>query len=600
MQGIAELQSALLEDLPKSDHIITSDMSLSAVHALWLKKSIFKKFEDETSVDADSKCLSLFKLYNKRCQDFSVKPQSTFEEKVIGEVKTLLDNLFFNGPDLTVDFPRICDGVDVGPGASIGSQSYNFYTKLFDGPLSCTSDLLYREYRYATNRFPSWLSAETVREKRYGIQVVGGNRLSFVPKTFEVSRSICTEPLLNMFFQKGLGAVLEDMLRRRFRINLSSQPVLNRSLARVGSLNGDFATIDLSSASDSISRSLVSLIFPPYFVRLIDRYRSPNVIFPDGTSDELFMVSSMGNAFTFPLQTMIFASIVTSCYRVLGIQPQYTPQGPENFAVFGDDIIVRKDAYHFVVRCLSLFGFVVNEEKSFNNGFFRESCGGDFYKGHDVRGVYIKSLKTRANVYSAINRLIRWSAKSGIFIPKIVSLLMSRVKFLPIPWSDGDSEGIKVPSPPLNLKRAKSTGGIIYCAYKELPNLIKVPVDESKEWFYRSYGKRTKKASYNPDGLLISFCGGYIRNSSLSLRSDTKTFKTVKRVTASWRYTERSDFPAKSSQILIDSWCGYQSTLSGSSTRLSWLKSVKLGKSALLAGRVDLRSDWEVIAELYL
>jgi hypothetical protein len=595
MHAFADLQKDLLDDLKVEEHIITSDMDLPAINALWLKRSIWKKFQDELSSDADERCLKLFKLTNDRCRDFALEPLSAFEDTVIGEVKTIFDNLFHDGPRLTMDFASVSEGVDIGPGASLGSLSYNFYSKLFDGPLTCTSETLYRYYRYATSAFPAWRSAETARSLRYGVCVVEGNRLSFVPKTSAISRSICTEPLLNMFFQKGIGSVLEKMLKKKFRIDLSSQPDLNRGLARLGSITGDFATIDLSSASDSVSLNLLKEILPPYVLEWLKLARSPYVIFPDGTKAELHMVSSMGNAFTFPLQTIIFSAIVTSCYRVLGINPQYSPQGPKNFAVFGDDIIVRKDSYSFVVRCLTLFGFKVNEDKSFNDGYFRESCGGDFYKGHDIRGVYLKSLKTRADVYSAINRLIRWSSRTGVLLPKTVKRLMGMVKFNPVPYHAGDTEGIKVPNPPDNLIRKKHTGGVVYYALVDVPNKIKVPEDETKEWSYRSYGQWKAKATYNPDGLLVSFSGGYIVNSSIPLRVELpKRFKMIRRVTSSWGSS------ASGGPKVVESWCGYQPITSGFPARLSWLKSMLSAECTLLADRSDPRSDWEIVAALYL
>jgi len=595
MHTFAELQSALHFDLQVEEHIITSDMSIPAINALWLKKSFFKKFQDEISSDADSKCLALFTASNARCKEFAMRPESMYQELVIGEVKTLFDNLFFNGPDLVMTFSAISSGVDIGPGASLGSQSYNFYSKLFDGPLTCTDDRLYRYYRYATSSFPAWRSAEEARSSQFGVCVVEGNMLSFVPKTSEISRSICTEPLLNMFFQKGIGSVLERLLKERFKIDLSFQPELNRGLARLGSIDGSFCTIDLSSASDSVSLRLLSDILPPYVLGWLNAARSPRTIFPDGSSEELHMVSSMGNAFTFPLQTLIFASIVESCYRVLGITPQYSSAGPKNFAVFGDDIIVRKDAYAFVVECLTLFGFAVNEDKSFSSGFFRESCGGDYYRGHEIRGVYIKSLSTRADIYSAINRLIRWSSRTGILLPRVLQHLMKSVPFNPIPPFAGDTEGIKTPYPPKTLKRKGSTGGVVYFTYSEIPNLIKVPENETKDWFYRSYGRIKAKASYNPDGLLVSFCGGYIRDSSIPLRAENpKRFKMKCKVTSSWGNSV-IDY-----QKIIERWCGYQPTTSGYPARLSWLKSMLSRKSALLASLDDSRDDWEIVAGLYL
>lgn len=533
MRNCAVLRKALLDDLQVQEHMLTSDMDLAAANALWLSKSFWKKFQDEIDDSADARCFELFSKSNERCAAFEFKPESIQDDELIGEVKSLWWDIVGNGPESNLHIAEILDNGGVGPGASVGARSDNFYTKLFDSHLTGTSDQLYRYYRYAILANPTHLSAEVERTKRYGYKVVGGNRLSFVPKTSEISRSICTEPTLNMYFQKGIGFVLEKMLRKRFKIDLSYQPILNRRLAQLGSANGSFGTIDLSSASDSISLKMLRQVLPDELIRLLEFARSPCVIYPDGTLNELYMVSSMGNGFTFPLQTLLFSTIVISCYRVLGIKPEYGRRGPANFAVFGDDIIVRKDAYDFVVRGLKLFGFSVNDDKSFNCGYFRESCGGDYFKGHNIRGVYCRSLQTGADVYSVTNRLVRWSARSGILLPKTIAILKGMVEFIPIPFHDGDAEGFKVPYPPADLRKDFHTQSTVYHALVKKPSTIKLPSSGDMKLTFRHYGRR-REISFNPDGLLLSFVGGYVRNGRIGVRIQTDSFKVRRRLTSRW------------------------------------------------------------------
>jgi len=59
--------------------------------------------------------------------------------------------------------------------------------------------------------------------------------------------------------------------------------------------------------------------------------------------------------------------------------------------VYGDDIIIPTDMVSEALRSLTAYGFVVNRHKSFWNGKFRESCGGDFYDGIDVSVGYCRS-----------------------------------------------------------------------------------------------------------------------------------------------------------------------------------------------------------------
>jgi hypothetical protein len=540
MRDYAALGSMLLVDLPNAvPPFNTSDMEISDVRASSLASSFLKKLEDTTSSAADDACLALFTKCNVDCASFKLEAKKLFHDEVIGEVKHILDDLFFNGPDLCTSLSEIEGGFGVGPGASLGARSYNFYSKLFDSPLTYTSDQLPLLYTRALTCNPTWASAEKQRGQEFGFRKVEGNRLSFVPKTSTISRSICTEPSLNMLFQKGLGTVFERMLKQRFRIDLTRQQELNRKLAKLGSSNGAFGTIDLKSASDCISLELCRQILPPYVMRWVEMFRSPSVVYPDGSVHELYMVSSMGNGFTFPLQTLIFVTIVLACYRVLGIKPLYLNGCPKNFGVNGDDIIVRSDAYDFVVDCLGLFGFTVNLSKSFNVGWFRESCGGDYWRGADVRGVYIKSLKHETDVYSAINRLVRWCANSGILLPTVLSALCGMVRFLPVPSHAGDTEGVKVPFKHLKRVLRDETGCVFYNALTAVPISFKAPTGDS-ERTQRYPGKKKQLIGFNMQGLVVSFVGGYIRNDRITLRdedhAEVRRYKVRRRKTPHWDY----------------------------------------------------------------
>jgi hypothetical protein len=535
MQAFATAFQHLQDDLPKTDIMLTSDMDLSSAQALWLRNSFLKKFEDSKSADADSKALGLFIRSNERCKNFALKPESLFQDVLIEEVKNLFDSYFHDGPNLTMDLSAISEGFMTGPGASRGAISDNFYTKLFDSNLTGTSERLYRDYRCAIVEWPTWNSAEIARENQIRHAIVEGNRLSLVPKTSVISRTICTEPNLNMLFQKGIGSMMEGLLERRWKLSMTDQQFVNRRLACMGSIDGSFGTIDLSCASDSVSLNLLREVLPPYVYRWLLHTRSPFVTLPSGERSELHMVSSMGNAFTFPLQTLLFASIVVASYGILSIPLMDHSSKTMNFGVFGDDIIVTRKSYDFIVRALELFGFEVNTEKSFNTGHFRVSCGGDYFRGSDIRGVYMKHLSTSADVYSIINRLVRWSARSGIMLHRTVRYLLTLVDFLPVPPDAGDAEGIKVPVAPTGMPTDRDTGGVIYRYLSARPMTFRLPesVDDLRN--YPNFKGKRREIFFNPDGLLTSVVGGFIRNGRISVRSNRVRFKIRRRVTSSWR-----------------------------------------------------------------
>lgn len=400
--------------------------------------------------------------------------------------------------DTNLDVRSIGQWMGIGPGSNLGVKSESIYTKLFDGDLSGTDPHLLALYRAAIVESGFWSAAEKRRSEIYGFRALDGNKLFFVPKTTEVARTCCTEPILNMLLQKGVGGYIESRLKRFFGITLEEQPDRNRWLARKGSIDGSFGTIDLTSASDSMSWALVQQVVPTHVLTWLRMTRSPSTVLPNGDRIELKMISTMGNGFTFPLQTLIFACVVRAVYQQMGF-PSYDPS--RHLGVFGDDIVVRREAYSDVALRLTQLGFEVNDGKSFNDGFFRESCGTDYYCGLDVRGVYIRTLETTSDVYSGINRLNRWSAKHAVPLTRTIGLLMGLVRFRPIPFYEADHEGIKVPS----SIATKTLGGLR--SYRKLAKRSRqkrVPLDLSEA---RSLGYR----NYFDDGWVAALLGGYAR-----------------------------------------------------------------------------------------
>jgi hypothetical protein len=247
----------------------------------------------------------------------------------------------------------------------------------------------------------------------------------------------------------------------------------------------------------------------------------------------------MGNGFTFPLQTMIFSALVTAAYRICGIKihkPRERAHG--NFAVFGDDIIVDHRVYDAVVDVLVILGFRVNRDKSFNEGFFRESCGSDFYRGRNIRGVYLQVLQTPGDVYSVINRLNRWSARHEVPLHRAVSSLRRVCRFLGIPYDEGDDAGIKVPFELLRRPKFDETGAVVYHALVNRPRVVRIPSleaeQEATEKSIASVRVKLPNFRYSSDGLLFCFLAGYLRGGKLGLRVSSPTSVLKQRVCPGW------------------------------------------------------------------
>jgi len=207
-------------------------------------------------------------------------------------------------------------------------------------------------------------------------EIVHYNKIEFVPKTVKTYRSIAVEPLGNGFVQKGIDNEMRDKLRR-IGIDLRMQEP-NAEFARLGSLDDSpwgFVTLDLSSASDSISTELVKELLPERWYEFLNNVRSKSFKYKDREVPyEKFC--SMGNGFCFPLQTLLFCAM---CHAVGAGEPG------KDFRVYGDDIVVRKCVATKIKSLLWRCGFRLNVEKSHIDGPFRESCGADWFGGVDVR-----------------------------------------------------------------------------------------------------------------------------------------------------------------------------------------------------------------------
>jgi hypothetical protein len=219
-------------------------------------------------------------------------------------------------------------------------------------------------------------------------------RLNFVPKNAKTHRSVCTEAGLNVMFQLGLGAVMARRLAS-FGVDIRDQS-LNQRRAREGSLTGALATLDLSSASDTVSREIVFELLPLEWAELLNWGRSSKVELPNGDLISQEKFSSMGNGYTFPLETLIFWGLAAACC-----------DRDSDATVYGDDIIIPSVKYDLLAEVLRYAGFILNVGKSFHEGPFRESCGKDYFRGTDVRPFYAKGWVTGQLLFVLHNFYVR-------------------------------------------------------------------------------------------------------------------------------------------------------------------------------------------------
>lgn len=276
-----------------------------------------------------------------------------------------------------------------------------------------------------------------------GYSYARGNRGVMVPKTAKTDRPIAAEPSGNSFLQQGIGRYLRICLKKS-GVDLNLQSV-NQNLAFAALVDG-LATIDLSSASDTLALEVVRLLLPPAWFDLLFDIRSPCTTW-DGKTFHLSKFSSMGNAFTFELESLIFWAI-----SKVTVNMTVKADSIKTVSVYGDDIIVPQACSVAVINSLEYFGFIVNWDKSYLSGSFYESCGRQYFDLEDVTPPYQKEV-VGTSLYELVrlhNRLFRWGMRIGmkyvldalVIVKKFTKLHHPKLKFLPsIPVGSVSDQG---------------------------------------------------------------------------------------------------------------------------------------------------------------
>lgn len=236
------------------------------------------------------------------------------------------------------------------------------------------------------------------------LKITPFNRVAFVPKSYKTFRTIAIEPTMNVFLQLGVGEVMTNRLRKSIKVDLTDQSK-NQNMAKHGSSKGTYATLDLSAASDRISYELVRLLLPEDWFKLLDSLRSTGYqLDKDSPIVRYEKFSSMGNGATFPLESAVFTTCV-----YLALKRRGWSRLLRDTAIYGDDIVVPVQVASDVSELLEYFGFSVSPDKSYTKGPFRESCGGDFYRGVKITPIYPRSNPIHVtDIYLMYNQLMTW------------------------------------------------------------------------------------------------------------------------------------------------------------------------------------------------
>lgn len=280
-----------------------------------------------------------------------------------------------------------------------------------------------------------------IQPRENSFEIVQCNRVALVPKNWKTHRTIAAEPEGNLLFQLAVDSFCKERLLSH-GINLSSQET-NQLYAKESSKTDHLATVDLAMASDTTSLEIVPFLFPESWTKILCDLRTPcyKGVYGVGVWHKF---SSMGNGFTFPLETIIFWAAAKAV-------------GSKVVSVYGDDIVVDADKYHALEALLSFLGFRVNEEKSFHQGPFRESCGGDYFRGVNIRPFFIrKSVNLgKSELCHNVNGLASIAPPDG----ELEGFLAEQVKTnrLPlVPWNESSTSGVHLyPGDAYSLKKVR-------------------------------------------------------------------------------------------------------------------------------------------------
>jgi len=337
--------------------------------------SRFEKTESDLST-VDQMLDAIQRAINDTSFTYTRRSKSSNQVNVAREAKILLSRLFssFDPKDI---YPRH------GPGAVATKQQ--LWDKYRWTNISARITRMYPldEYFYSSLGHV----CDSVKEISSLNDASLPARVILVPKDSRGPRLISCEPVDFQWIQQGLGRAIVELVEGHYLTQdnvFFTDQVPNRNGARIGSIEGRYATLDLNEASDRVSLELVRLLFPPHIYEYLEACRSSSTVLPDGREIELRKFAPMGSCLCFPIMALTIWSILTAA-----APDAYTR---ERIYVYGDDVIVPTAYAADAMEQLESFGLKINRDKSCISGLFRESCGMDAFKGYDVTPVRLRTV----------------------------------------------------------------------------------------------------------------------------------------------------------------------------------------------------------------
>jgi len=389
------------------DYRITYERSDSVSTLIHARQALafFQKLEPLKVEGVESKTLNAFrkfartevtcrKVNDRFCRYKLGIPMGYPYDLILTDARRKIANILGTAPSLDeLEF-------GFGPGATVLSKKKEALHRFKLGsPPACSKELAPFVDRLLSQVPPYTLLHATEVGLDFAdvdVQIVPG-RLEFVFKNAEEYRTIDVQPPLNVLFQQGVGKAVRKRLRRA-GIDLSDQS-RNKGLAKLGSMTDHLATVDFSSASDTIATQMVAFLLPEDWFVLLSLGRTSTTSF-EGLLIPMEKFSTMGTSFTFELESLIFYALAWSVLRYLAL-----PNG--ELSIYGDDLVIPSEAYPLAELVFAFCGFTINSKKSYVRGPFRESCGGDYFEGIDIRPYYQSDLVSPESLFTLHNFYMR-------------------------------------------------------------------------------------------------------------------------------------------------------------------------------------------------
>jgi len=341
-----------------------------------------------TGIDLDEPCERSFLESESRCRvvnDLFLSGEFLPHYDVLLRARRKIEQIL---GDFTADeFLDLCSW---GPGSTLRIPRRD---STFANKFRCESEVTLASYSFLKTwfsaQFPNWAPKFRIFE---------GSKIITVPKNAKTNRLIAVEPSLNLFFQKGVGSMIRKRLKR-YNVDLDDQG-RNQRLCLKASLSSDLATVDFSAASDSIAYGLVEFLLPDRWFKLLCKLRCERGMI-NGSFVQLEKFSSMGNGFTFELESLIFYAIAKSV-----VPPDDANYG--DVSIYGDDLVAPSRYKDTLLSVFSTCGFSINQSKTYFCGYYRESCGFHFWNGVRICPFYLRSsmsdLQSCVKLHNQITR----------------------------------------------------------------------------------------------------------------------------------------------------------------------------------------------------